>query len=1153
MCSAPTSAWCLRSRRLLAAACILLAAAVSAAAQDIAFSIRIAGPTSPVVGTRQTLTASLAVTNGPLEHTLVVETVLPAGWRVVAGGDAFTLAPGREDLRLLSVLVPSSAPAGHYLLKITVRETREGGASATVELPVTVRDEPALSLYLLERPPFVVAGAPCTALFMLVNTGNVIVHPVLSAHENLGLAVELPDLPQRLEPGGQLEVPVTVRTDAHIRGPVVHRLTLSVRDEPGAVDEVDAALAKPLAQASYSVEIVPLSEAGGVPMHSLRLDSLTIGRSGYSGDLDASLKEFLSLTGSLDEAGEHRIEANVVKLLATGADPLVTLEDRYSVAWRHRLGSVTLGDAQFTLSPLLAANENGRGVQASFTPRGIHIGAMYFSDPLFGTAEDWLGALVGARFPLDRTEDQAFYSVDAAVRWPLADAVAFGLSQRLRPIKGVDMQLDAALHADGAGGFAPAILAEANAEFDGISGNLRFLRAWPDFDVEYHDSQSLSASATSILLDGNLSLTGSFSIEDSNLLRDPGLPNASRSVAGSLHASGTVPSWGSRPMLFVRLMSERDLLPTPDFDLFDALVHLGWVQKLEGVDLSMVSTLDQSVDRLNDHWSTTLTDEVTAAWPLSPALGMSTSLQYNGRLRDVGLSWHTIGWKIGARGTWPMTSLEGSTSTSWTFSDAGLHSIMVGLSASGRHVFPRGHSIQADADVSVTRDILAWSPAFSLSLSYRTCTDVPLYRTHDSSVVRGRVFLEETGAPREGVLLRLNGLAAITDASGKYVFNIPKSGTYQLQVDRGTLGKGMIPSRATPIELNTLPRTETVIDIGVIESATLSGTVSVWGYHEGGAFEAGGGSGSESAELSNLGGLGNVVLELRNGSDPIRRLSNPSGRFEFAEVRPGHYTLAVIGGLIPTYHHVEQNTYTVELEPGQEGLIEIRVVQERRRIQMVDAGTIEVAEIPSRGSGEFSVPEKIQAPAVIVAPPDTSAPAPVEQPPAPVEPQPAPVEPATVEQPPAPVQPQRVPGERHVAPDQPPHETQVMAAQAGFNAPALTWQQVLAAMQTQPIPPSGPSATAAAVPPAAPQTPAAATPAPATTAPVTAAPAAAAPKPPSTAPVTTAPAAPAPAPSPNVPAPTPPPIRIPIPLPMPTPKPPVTVPVPTPTPQPFWP
>ena len=45
-----------------------------------------------------------------------------------------------------------------------------------------------------------------------------------------------------------------------------------------------------------------------------------------------------------------------------------------------------------------------------------------------------------------------------------------------------------------------------------------------------------------------------------------------------------------------------------------------------------------------------------------------------------------------------------------------------------------------------------------------------------------------------------------------------------------------------------------------------------------------------------------------------------------------------------------------------------------------------------------------------------------------------------------------------------------MAAQAGFNAPALTWQQILAAMQTQPIPPSGPSATAAAAPTATPQT-----------------------------------------------------------------------------------
>jgi hypothetical protein len=338
----------------------------------------------------------------------------------------------------------------------------------------------------------------------------------------------------------------------------------------------------------------------------------------------------------------------------------------------------------------------------------------------------------------------------------------------------------------------------------------------------------------------------------------------------------------------------------------------------------------------------------------------------------------------------------------------------------------------------------------------------------------------------------------------------------------------MIPSRSTPIEVNAAPRSVTVIDIGVIESASITGTVAVWGYREGGVFGAGAGNGAAAAEPVNLGGLGNVVLELRNGADPVRRLSNAAGRFEFPEVRPGHYTLSVIGGLIPTYHHVEQETYKVELAPGQQAAVEVRVLQERRRIQMVDAGTLVVEE---------GGPEKPPAPGTTAGPTDTTAPVPVEQPPVPVEQPPVEPQPEPVQ--PPPVQPPSTSGETHVAPDQPPHGTLVMAAQAGFNAPAMTWQQILAVMQTQPIPPSGPPAAAA-------------------TAPATAAPPAVAPKPPSTtpattAPATTAPAAPAPAAVPPVPAPTPPPIRIPIPLPMPTPKPPVTVPVPTPTPQPFWP
>ena len=195
MCSAPTSTSCLFPKVLRAAAVLLIAAATSAAAEDIAFTVRIAGPPDLETGTRATITVPLLIMNGGASRTLDVEPVLPDGWRAVAGSGEVSLGADAEELRLVSILVPSHAAAGRHAVRFAVRETRDGGASAEVQLAVTVRAEPALSLLLLERPPFVVAGATYLVAFALVNTGNTLVRPGLSVSESLGLPVELPPDP----------------------------------------------------------------------------------------------------------------------------------------------------------------------------------------------------------------------------------------------------------------------------------------------------------------------------------------------------------------------------------------------------------------------------------------------------------------------------------------------------------------------------------------------------------------------------------------------------------------------------------------------------------------------------------------------------------------------------------------------------------------------------------------------------------------------------------------------------------------------------------------------------------------------------------------------------------------------------------------------
>ena len=82
------------------------------------------------------------------------------------------------------------------------------------------------------------------------------------------------------------------------------------------------------------------------------------------------------------------------------------------------------------------------------------------------------------------------------------------------------------------------------------------------------------------------------------------------------------------------------------------------------------------------------------------------------------------------------------------------------------------------------------------------------------AVVSGRVYREATGEGIKGVLLRLNGLAAITDREGRFTFYLPEAGTRYLRVDASTAGMNLIPAKTMPMPIDAHAGSKVVVDIG---------------------------------------------------------------------------------------------------------------------------------------------------------------------------------------------------------------------------------------------------------------------------------------------------------------------------------------------------
>jgi cell division protein FtsN len=111
--------------------------------------------------------------------------------------------------------------------------------------------------------------------------------------------------------------------------------------------------------------------------------------------------------------------------------------------------------------------------------------------------------------------------------------------------------------------------------------------------------------------------------------------------------------------------------------------------------------------------------------------------------------------------------------------------------------------------------------------------------------------------------------------------------------------------------------------------------------------------------MMELGGHPNVILELSNPQESNRRVSDNRGRFSFAGIRPGHWTLRILDGNLPESYYIDKDTYEYDLAPGQSVEQTFKVLPRKRRIQIIAQGkTIEIA--PAKGKAAPAAQEKVK-------------------------------------------------------------------------------------------------------------------------------------------------------------------------------------------------
>lgn len=889
--------------------------------------IELASGASLDVAPRTVVTVALRVTNhsgaaGEFEAGVA----LPQGWRLITPAQSFTLARGASVVRMVSLFVPESAAAGEHAFVYTVASRKQPALLGSCSVPVRVASAVKLQLTLLDMPELVIAGEPYTGTFVLRNSGNAPVTVDYKAYSSRGYRVDLPAGELTLEPGASSALKIRVATES-VQALERDWLVVVAQGAGGDTSE----------RATGVIKVVPRVTGTERRYNTIPATvGVRVAAQDKDGKRTLGTQAELLGGGKLGDSAERSLHF-VLRGPNTTGQSVFGQPDEYRVDYTDRGLAVSLGDLSYGLSPLTESGRYGRGAAASYQAGDLSVRGYVAKDRFTQSAlvappaADDPQSLDAAkqRLPGTPVAEQALsmgyaYHDDAHVdlnflRKQDADCPSGSDIQSLRHTArwaaGLTSELELG-QSNCAGARGKALRGALSDQRFRLKYSLFVMRADADYRGSNADQQFAAFNAE-YPLTAALSVRASHRTQQGNQRRDPA--RAALDETQDVVGAGYQFQGGARGDLEYVERNTADLRQAPDFDASHRAARLSLRQQYKRFSVFGSVELGTTTDHVRQNRFPARQLLASASW------SASDRLSYGGYLFYVDNAYST-------RKEAPQAS-AGAT-LHYLFSAKTV--LDANLQAS------RGRTGSLGIDVRLSRqrdngDVVALAlrrASFGVThtemlLSYAVPLSIPLSKRDNVATVVGRVFDQQTGRGVPDLVLRLGGIVAVSGKNGEFSFPSVLIGTYYLSIDQIAGMSGKIPAQAMPMPVQVRRGADAGIEIPLVQSAILSGTVTVAEAQPVPAAAVGAQAGpTDRADTRNL-----LVL-LRNGELVYKRLTDAGGRFYLGAIPPGHWTVSIDEEGIPAGYELEKMQFLVDLAPGQEVPVAFRLRPKIRAIKM---------------------------------------------------------------------------------------------------------------------------------------------------------------------------------------------------------------------------
>lgn len=822
---------------------------------------------------------------------------------------------GANEKTVYIVPIRIAAEAAQDLYSVILHGTeQQNGATFTKTSEITISGNRKLSLTSLNSPELIKAGETIRASFLLKNNGNITENLILESKN----AVVENDASIILAPNESKVINIYKITNAELGQNEFQNLNLSVYS-PGNTKENQTAY--------ISVKVISIKPVENDIYHRLPVSaSLSFIGMKNMGIYDDGFQGEVYGKGSLDKENKNQIEFHAVSANPVEFNSFTQYEE-YFVNYKRNNFFVHLGDKMYSASYLTEFARYGHGAEIRYDLKRFSLGGFYNHPRFFRDIKDEFN--IYSTFKIRKESE---ITAGYLYKIPRKGEINFGnirlYSETHLPYTAGKFKISKNITLSGEAAYSKneqirgtAYLAQAQATFERLNGNVMYMRASPEF-AGYFTNTSTFNGNLQYTVSKRINVFANYVKDARNFQRDTlflAAPYRSFLQYGFQYKylqNGMVTFYNG-------FQKYQDRLEPKQFDYYERYFKVSVDQQIGIFQVNLQGQFGKTNNYLSGlNGNSSFYTANIAFEKFKTSFNVYASYAITSRYQMQNEKQIYYGARIFSRFS-DKNSLSLFYQNNYMpeeyFRDRNLFEVLF-----HQQLFP-GSELDLSGRYSLQRGELG-TKDFIFSLRYTLRLNVPVQKTAEYTSLSGNI--SNLGVKKtEGIKLMLGSNLSVTDRDGNYLFKNIVPGDYFLEIDRSTTEIDDIPDISLPASLHLVNK-ENIFNFGLTTASTIKGIILLSEDEEKNQY-----SFVHFQPKTGKKKNQSIIIEVSDGKQTYRKIVFIGETFDFTYLRPGEWKVKLYRNGLDKRYKIAADSFEFNLKPSQTQNMAIHIVRQQSEIK----------------------------------------------------------------------------------------------------------------------------------------------------------------------------------------------------------------------------